>query len=426
MKQQRLRWMRLDNAAKIYPASKRHNWNNVFRLSATLREPVDPAVLQRALEATIPRFPSIAVRLRRGVFWYYLEEIPQAPAVQPEHAWPLTRMPFDDIRTCAFRVLYDRNRIAVEFFHALTDGNGGLIFLKTLAAEYLCQRYGVRISNDNGVLDRTAPPTEEELEDSFLRTRSLVKASRREEAAYRLRGTRERDGYLTVVTGILNTDEVLQLAKSFGVSLTVLLASALMMAIIKIQNETVPSRRRQKPVKVLIPVNLRKLFPSESLRNYVLYVTPGVDPKLGDYTFEEVLKTVYHQMGVELTSKKLAAKVQANVEAEQHLALRLMPLFLKNIAMKLVYDAVGERNSCLTLSNLGAVTLPEEMRPYVARLDFVLGVQATRPNNLGVLSYGDKLYCNFIRKIEEPTLEREFFQFLRGLGLSVKVESNQR
>ena len=91
-----------------------------------------------------------------------------------------------------------------------------------------------------------------------------------------------------------------------------------------------------------------------------------------------------------------------------------------------MYDAVGERNSCLTLSNLGAVTLPEEMRPYVARLDFVLGVQATRPNNLGVLSYGDKLYCNFIRKIEEPTLEREFFQFLRGLGLSVKVESNQR
>lgn len=88
---------------------------------------------------------------------------------------------------------------------------------------------------------------------------------------------------------------------------------------------------------------------------------PGVDPKLGDYTFEEVLKTVYHQMGVELTSKKLAAKVQANVEAEQHLALRLMPLFLKNIAMKLVYDAVGERNSCLTLSNLGAVTLPRRI-----------------------------------------------------------------
>ena len=163
-----------------------------------------------------------------------------------------------------------------------------------------------------------------------------------------------------------------------------------------------------------------------SLRNYALFITPGVDPKLGAYTFEEVLQTVYHQMGLELTPKKMAARVQTNVESEQRLALRLMPLFLKNIAMKMVYDAVGERNSCLTLSNLGAVSLPEGMMPYVTRLDFVLGVQATRPNNLGMLSYGGKLYCNFIRNIEEPALEREFFTFLRKLGLQVKVESNQR
>ena len=79
MKEQSLRWMRLDNAAKIYPAAKRRKWNNVFRLSATLTQPVDPVVLQAALDKTAPRFPSIAVRLRRGVFWYYLEEIPQAP-----------------------------------------------------------------------------------------------------------------------------------------------------------------------------------------------------------------------------------------------------------------------------------------------------------------------------------------------------------
>lgn len=426
MKQQKLRWMRLDNAAKIYPANKRRNWSNVFRLAATLSEPVDPAVLQSALDATIRRFPSIAVRLRRGVFWYYLEEIPQAPELQQEHAYPLTRMPFDDIQRCAFRVLYYKCRIAVEFFHALTDGNGGLVFLKTLVAEYLCQKYGIQISNVEGVLDRMESATEAELEDSFLKTKSLVKASRREQAAYRLRGTQEPDGYLTVTTGILDTDEVLRMAKDQGVSLTVFMASALMMAILHIQDMAVPKRKRQKPVKVLIPVNLRKLFPSMSLRNYALFITTGVDPKLGAYTFEEVLQTVYHQMGLELTPKKMAARVQTNVESEQRLALRLMPLFLKNIAMKMVYDAVGERNSCLTLSNLGAVSLPEGMMPYVTRLDFVLGVQATRPNNLGMLSYGGKLYCNFIRNIEEPALEREFFTFLRKLGLQVKVESNQR
>ncbi len=426
MKQRPLRWMRLDNAAKIYPANRRRKWSNVFRLSATLQEPIDPIVLQSALDVTIHRFPSIAGRLRRGMFWYYLEEIPRAPKVQPENAYPLTRMPFDDIRKCAFRVLYYNRRIAVEFFHALTDGNGGMVFLKTLVAEYLGQKYGLQIPNDKGVLDRTQPATEAELEDSFLKTKSLVKASRREESAFRLRGTQEKDGFLTVTTGILDVEQVLMMARAYGVSLTVFMASVLMMAILKMQNQAVPKRKRQKPVKVLIPVNLRKLFPSMSLRNYVLYITPGVDPKLGEYTFEEVLQTVHHQMGVELTPKKMAAKVQTNVEAEQLLVLKLMPLFLKNIAMKMVYDAVGERNSCLTLSNLGAVSLPETMKPYVKRLDFVLGVQATRPNNLGMLSYDGKLYCNFIRNIREPTLEREYFTFLRKLGLHVKVESNQR
>ena len=125
--QRKLRWMSLDNAAKIYPAARNANWTNVFRLSATLRENVDRATLQSALDVTVRRFPSIAVRIRRGAFWYYLEEIAHAPEVAEEKPYPLVRMPFDDIRTCAFRVIAYKKRIAVEFFHALTDGNGGLV-----------------------------------------------------------------------------------------------------------------------------------------------------------------------------------------------------------------------------------------------------------------------------------------------------------
>ncbi len=125
-----LRWMRLDNAAKIYPAAKRRNWNNFIRLSATLTETVDVAVLRSALDVTVRRFPSIAVRLRRGAFWYYLEEIPKAPDIQPEKSCPLAHVPFGQVRQCAFRVLVYHDRMAVEIFHAVTDGTGGLIFLK--------------------------------------------------------------------------------------------------------------------------------------------------------------------------------------------------------------------------------------------------------------------------------------------------------
>ena len=143
----KLRWLKLDNAAKIYPAARREDWSNVYRLSATLADPVDTAVLQSSLDATVPRFPSIAARLRRGLFWYYLQQLEHAPAIREEYSYPLTRMSRDEIRQCAFRVIVYENRIALELFHSLTDGTGALVFLKTLLYKaqantdrfYLCQ-----------------------------------------------------------------------------------------------------------------------------------------------------------------------------------------------------------------------------------------------------------------------------------------------
>ena len=137
------KWMRLDNAALIFPAVRRRRWVNAFRVSATLSEPVDPAVLQQAVEDLMPRFPSMYVRLRTGVFWYYLEELDMPPKVREDFAYPLTLMQDKELRTCCLRVMYFRDRIAVEFFHSLTDGNGGMIYLKTLTARYLTLKYGV-------------------------------------------------------------------------------------------------------------------------------------------------------------------------------------------------------------------------------------------------------------------------------------------
>ncbi len=220
----KLRWMRLDNAAKIYPAAKRRGWTNYFRLSATLNEPVDTKILAAALDVTVRRFPSIAVRLRRGAFWYYLEQIPKAPPIEEDKSYPLVHVPFDDVRKCAFRVLVYHERIAVEFFHAVTDGTGGMIFLKTLVAEYLCQRYGISIPAEHGVLGRLEDPSEEEMEDSFLRYAGNVHASRKESTAYQLSGTLEPDGFLNLTTLMVPVDAVRKCAKEHHVSVTELLA----------------------------------------------------------------------------------------------------------------------------------------------------------------------------------------------------------
>ena len=303
-----LRWMRLDNAAKIYPAAKRRNWNNFFRLSATLTEPVDTAVLRSALDVTVRRFPSMAVRLRRGVFWYYLEQIPQAPAIQSEKSCPLAHVPFDQVRRCALRVLVYHDRIAVEFFHAITDGTGGTIFLKTLLAEYLCQKYGITVPAEDGVLGRLEEPDEEELEDSFLRYAGDVKASRKEATAYHLSGTPEPDGFKNLVTLMVPADTLRSCAREYGVTVTELLAAAMMQAIDRLQAEKEPRRSHRKPVKVLIPVNLRNLFPTRTLRNFASYITPEIDPRMGDFTFREICAAVHHRMGLENNPHTMQAK----------------------------------------------------------------------------------------------------------------------
>ena len=421
-----LRWMRLDNAAKIYPAAKRRNWNNFFRLSATLTEPVDTEVLRRALDVTVRRFPSIAVRLRRGAFWYYLEEIPKAPAIQAEKSCPLAHAPFYEVRQCAFRVLVYHERIAVEFFHALTDGTGALVFLKSLLAEYLSQKYGLVIPAEKGVLGRLEEPSAEEVEDSFARYAGDVKLSRREATAYHLSGTPEPDGYKDIVTMMIPADKLRDCARGFGISVTELLCAAMMQAILDIQAKDVPRRAARKPVKVLLPVNLRTLFPSATLRNFASYITPEIDPRMGDCSFDELCQLVHHKMGMENNRRTMRAKFAANVASERSPVLRVMPLFIKNIAMKAVFDAVGECKSCLCLSNLGRVELPEVMTPYVTRMDFIIGVQARAPHNCGVITWNGTAYINCIRNIREPALELAFYRVLHRLGLPVKVESNTR
>ena len=419
-------WLKLDNAAKIYPAAKRRTWVNLFRLSATMSETVDPEILKSALKITAKRFPYISVAVKRGLFWYYLEETDLLPEPKKDGPYPLMKVKFREIRKCAFRVLYYDNRIAVEFFHSLTDGNGGLVFLKTLIAEYILQKYGKNIECTNGVLSRTESPDISEIEDSFLKYSGEISKSRSEPTAFKLSGTKEENGFINLITGIIPAEEILTQAKKYGVSLTVFLVSIMIECIIEMQNKKIQKRKKQRPVKILVPVNLRKFFPSKSLRNFVMFVTPGVDPRLGDWSFEEILNTVHHQMGTGITAKEMAGRIAANVNAEKMLLLKIMPLFIKNLAMKAVYNMVGEKKSCLAFSNLGVVEVPKEMIGFIKRFDFILGVQATTPCNCGVLSYNGNLYINFIRDIKESELERKFFTRLRKLGIHVKIESNQK
>lgn len=418
-------WVRLDNAAKIYPAARRKGWSNLFRLSASLNEQVDCEILQQALNVTVKRFPTIAAQLRKGLFWFYLQQIPEAPELSPEYSYPLTYMTNKETRKCAFRVIAYRDRIAVEFFHSLTDATGATIFLKSLLAEYLEQKHGIQVPFEKGVLDRKMPPQPEELEDAFPKFAGAVKASRKDTIAWRMSGAPLPDGEQKLVCFRLPVDAAKEKAKQYGVSLTVFLSAVMMQALTTMQAEQTPDRRKQLPVKVLIPVNLRKLFPSNTLRNFSMFVVPEINPKLGDYSFQEICDVIRHRLGLDATAKHMSTVIATNVGDEQKWIVRGIPLPIKNMVMKAIFNRVGEKTTCLCMSNMGMMQVPVVMQPYIRRMDFILGPQATAPYNCGLIAWEDTIYINFIRDIHEPELERHFHRALKDLGLTATVETNE-
>lgn len=424
MKKPKTIWMPLDNAAKIYPASRNKNWSNMFRLSASLNHEIEIKTLKKALDKTIKRFPSIAVRLRRGLFWYYLQELDKPITIKEEALQPLVKMNKKETKKCALRIIVYKERLALEVFHSLTDGTGALVFLKTLISVYLEEKFGVLVSKQEGVLNVMDSPKDEELEDSFLKYSAKKAKREKENDAWHIKGTKYPFGFLKLTCFSLDAKEVLQKAHQNNVSVTVFLTAVIMKALQNLQKQKIKNINKRKPIRVLIPINLRKLFGSITLRNFALYTTPEIITSLGEYSFSEICEAIKGRMMLDNTKKVMCQKIAANVNNEKLMAVRLLPLFIKNFVMKIIFNLVGEKKSCLSFSNLGVIKLPKEMKPFINRFDFILGAMATAPYNVGAITYNDTLYLSFIRNIEEPDLEYHFYKVLEEFDIKAKVESN--
>lgn len=418
-------WLSLDNAAKIFPASMRRGWSNVFRLSVSFCDRIDPDAMQCALSRVAKRFPSVCVRLCKGVFWYYLEQGKTPPALTEEVCQPLYPMTKREMKQAALRVRIFKNRLAVEFFHALTDGTGGLLFLKTLTATYLEEKYQIKIPEEDGFFHPDSVADPEEWEDAFLRYAGKSAAPRSTSPAFRLDGIPEKDGFLHVTCASVPTDALLSISRQKGVSMTCFLASCIVFSIAKIQRKKVCSKK-EKAVRVQIPVNLRKFFPSKTVRNFVAVVNVGLEKGELDASFDEILSCVHHQMALLITKRNLNSIFTANVNSEKGLGIRLIPIALKDLVMRAVFDRVGESSACLCLSNLGEVHIPDEMKDKIERFDFIIGPQAKAPYNCGVVSFDNTVRINVVRNTREPELERVLFDLLQSFDLPFTLESNER
>lgn len=418
-------WYQLDLSAIVYPTLQRRNFSSVYRLSVVLKEEIQPDMLQKALDMTLPRFPTYKAAIRKGLFWRYLEPNDRpGPFVQEDVRNPCQPMNFKGNNRYLIRVYYFRNRISLEAHHSLGDGTGGMCVLLTLTATYLRLLGHTEIQNGGFVLDIDAPPAPEELEDAYMRyANAKVCPPRLQEKAYRVRGTAEPFYTLNIIDGIMSVREVMAVAKRYHATITEYLNAVLLQALLKKQLEE--PHFKLHPVKIAMPVNLRRFFPSITLRNFITMIYPGIDPRLGEYTFEEIVVQVQNYMHYYINEKLLRGDITTNAETQRNPLIRIVPLFIKDLVVRTFYARIQDRNSSAGLTNMGALKVPEGMAEYIERFDIYMGQPFSRRTNCAIISFGDILTVNFASSILEADVERYFFQKLVQDGIHVKIESNR-
>lgn len=415
-------WLKLDNAAKIFPGQNTSTWSNSFRISFELEERIDPDLLLRALEQIMPRFPCYKVQIRRGFFWFYLEENKNPLRVAPDIRNPLYRVKFNENRKYLFRVYYYQNRISIDCYHVLTDGHGGAVLLSTLTAAYL-RLLGAQIPAGGFVLPLEQPASDTELEDAFDRfATSKAKIQRKERFVYHAHGTKLPKHTVNVTSGIMSFSAVHGITQKKGVTLTEYLSAVMLQILIEKQKK---ESRRQKEVSIQIPVDLRRSFGSDTLRNFTICLRIVVDPNKGEYSFDELLTQARLQLRLANDRKEHNAMITSNMRFERNPLIRAVPLAIKNLAVGIGFGLTAEQTTSSLITNLGLVKLPPQMAPYVRSCLFMPAPGKLNPSRLGVVTVNDQLVITFSNSFEESDIERAFFTHFVKQGVHVKIESNR-
>ncbi len=414
-----IKWDKLDNTANVFPVIAGESMTNVYRISVTLQEEIKEELLQEALERVLPWFDVFRVRIRYGVFWYYFETNQKpAPRVKKEYRYPCQFISPNRNRNYLFRVNYYKNRINLEVFHVLTDGMGGITFLRELTYQYL------RLSHPElreKLGDGLCSDTSLNREDSYLKNyRKSHKKGYKTARAFQVKGEKLRPLELGVMHGYMSIRELKQACKIYGVSINEYLVAAFLWSIYQECLHGAPSKR---PTSSCVPVNLRPYFNSITMKNFFVIVSAVFHPKKESYTFDEVVQIVAESLQSQINRENLENLFAYNVSNEKNFILRAVPLFIKNIALRYVYHNSARANTT-TVTNIGNVQVKEEYQSYIKDFSAMLSMSEGQNIKGTICSYLDTMVFTISSNLADTFVQRAFFRRLAEDGISVRIETN--
>ncbi len=413
-----LYWRRLDNSAKIFPISTGKKYSTVFRLSAVLKETVEPNLLKEAVKQALEKYKSFRVKMKAGLFWYYLEDNMKEPKIEEETDYPCKYIDRRRNNDYLFKVTYFKNKINIDIFHSLTDGSSGAIFFKEIIYSYLELKYPKELDEDA----RRIRKIEYNTEDSYIKNYDKkAKSNASSKKAYILRGKKINLGAISCIHEIINLEDLKRECKKNEATITQYLTAVL---IYSIYQENYIKYKGKKPVKVCVPVNLKKYFPSDTMSNFFSYITLEAELKKDKLdTFDKILEFVKNDFQKRLTETEIMKTMSANVKIGNNPFIRPIPLFIKKAVVRLSYIEI-RKYTTTTFSNIGRIGIIGKYKDYIDYFLMLIAPEPVEKIKCSSCTFEDKLVFSFTSIIQNNRIEKNFYEFLKKKGIKIEIESN--
>lgn len=417
-KENKLYWRRLDNSAKIFPISTGKKYSTVFRLSAVLKEKVEPKILEEAVKQALEKYKSFNVRMKSGFFWYYLEDNSKQAIIEEEKDYPCKYIDSRRNNYYLFKVTYFENKVNIDIFHSLTDGNGGTTFFKEIIYTYLELMHPKVFNGD----ERRVKKIEYDTEDSYMKNYDKkAKSNASGKKAYILKGKKIPLGAISAIHEIIDLEDLKRESKKEEATITQYLTAVL---IYSLYQENYLKAKGKRPIKVCIPVNLKKYFSSKTMSNFFSYITIEAEMKKENLdTFTKILDFVKKDFRKRLTEEEIMRTMSTNVKIGNNPLIRPIPLIIKKAITRLSYIEI-RKYTTTTFSNIGRIGVIGKYKDYIDCFLMLIAPEPVEKIKCSSCTFENKIVFTFTSILQNNQIEKRFYQFLKEKGIKIEIESN--
>ena len=416
-----IEWRELDNSAKIFPISAGKKYSTVFRYSAVLKKEIDAKILVKAVDKSLDKFKYFRMRLRKGMFWHYLEYNENPAIVVKEAEYPCEYVNPKECNEYLFRISYYKNKISVDYYHVLTDGNSALEIFKEILYQYIELKNPKKFQKETR--DKDFLKYELKASDDFLKNYDKnVKSNINSEISYEVKGERLPIEKIATIHEYIDSNELKTVAKKYNSTITQYLSAVLIYAIYNSNMDK--NKIDSNPIKLCIPVNLRRYFESKTISNFFSYFTVVAhikDDRLDN--FEKILDLVKKEFETKLTKEEIIKTMSANVKIGTNRFIKIIPIHLKMLLVRIGYFII-RKYTTMTFSNVGRFGVLKDYQDYIDHVLFMIAPEPIEKIKTSAISYNNITALSFTTNIVNTEIEYEVKRILESHGLKIGMESN--